>query len=259
MQGNAMLPYFTIFNEKIYLFPLILSFAFMCCVGVFILRPIYDKAQYKIYIKMLVVVMLSAILGGKFFSIISLFFQGKGSLWECVLISGNVFYGCLFGGIVALLICSKKYRLDALEIFDICASLLPLGQAIGRIGCFFNGCCYGKQYDGFLSVMYPIQGKYISVVPTWFYESFFCFVLFILLQFLIGRVYTGVITSLYLSLYSTFRFIIEYYRGDNLRGDILCFSTSQFIGIIIFPVALLILYYSLHKKTKNKLLVEVFL
>ena len=74
---------------------------------------------------------------------------------------------------------------------------------------------------------------------------------------IIGKVYTGVTTSLYLISYSVFRFIIEFFRGDELRGNILWLSTSQFIGIIIFIAALFILTYSLKKKNNNKLFVEV--
>lgn len=251
-----MFPYFNLFNERIYLFPLIISFAFMCCVGVFIIRPIYDKTKFKSYIITLIIVMTMALVCGKTLSIFSLYSQGKGSLWECVLISGNVFYGGLIGGVVALVICAKIFHFEVFEIFDVCASLLPLGQAIGRFGCFFNGCCYGKHYDGFLSIVYPVNGGYDSIFPTWFFESFFCFSLFVFLQMIIGKVYTGVTTSLYLISYSAFRFIIEFFRGDELRGNILWLSTSQFIGIIIFIAALFILTNSIKKKNNNKLFVE---
>ena len=151
----------------------------MVCIGVYLIRSVYLKSYNKEYIKILCLVIVFGLLGGKISSILSLYSQGKGTFIECVVYSGNIYYGCMISGAIALLILSKHYKIHWLSIFDICASILPLGQAIGRFGCFLNGCCYGINYNGPLTVLYPINNQHISVFPTWFCESFFCFLLFI--------------------------------------------------------------------------------
>lgn len=252
-----MLPYIDFFNGIISVFTLVLTFGIVLCIGVYIIRRIYDKKNYKAYLKMLFLVLLSSLLGGNFLSAISLFLQGKGSIIECIINSGNVFYGCLIGGTLALFLCAKHYKIYWLNLFDVCASILPLGQAVGRIGCFFNGCCYGVHYNGFMSVLYPIEGKMIPVFPTWFCESAFCIILFIILQILAGKVCSGIITSIYLISYSAFRFILEFLRGDEIRGTLLWLSTSQFIGCFIFVSAIVLFAYCKKKKIKNTLFLEV--
>ena len=251
-----MLPYIDCFDIAIYTFPIILTIGFLLCVVFFIARKSYDKTFYKTYVKMIFWILPSSLLGGKIISVLSLVFQNKGCLLECIIQSGTVYYGCLFGGAISLFILAKFYHMYWLDIFDICASLLPLGQAIGRIGCFLNGCCYGCQYYGFASVLYPINGEIVSVFPTWFCESIFCFILFILLQIILIRTNSGIITTVYLICYSSFRFIIEFLRGDSIRGTFSGVSTSQILSVAVFIFAIFLYYISKQRNVKNNLLLE---
>ena len=89
-----------------------------------------------------------------------------------------VFYGGLTGGCIGLVVYCKREHKQIWEYMDLILSIVPLGQAIGRIGCYFNGCCYGRKYDGILSVPYPVDGEISYVFPTWFCESAFSLALF---------------------------------------------------------------------------------
>ena len=129
-----------------------------------------------------------------------------------------------------------------------------MGQAIGRIGCYFNGCCYGKYYTGLLSVKYVVDGKETHVFPTWFIESFFCFVLFICMFLISKKIYSGIYAAIYMMSYSLFRFVIEYFRGDLVRGVWYGVSTSQYISICIFVVGVVILIKSIQIKENNLLI-----
>ena len=248
-----MLPYIDCFGITIYLFPVFLTFGLLLCIVVFLIRRIYDKTQYRSYLGIFIWMLPLSLLGGKIVSVGSLLLQRKGNFIECVTQSGNVFYGCLLGGAFSLFVFSKHYYFFWLDIFDICASLLPLGQAIGRIGCFLNGCCYGKQYDGFGAIQFPIENETVSVFPTWFCEAAFCFMLFVFLQFLLGKTNSGIISALYLICYSVFRFIIEFVRGDSIRGMFCGMSTSQYLSVFVLILGFVVVFISKRKNRKNRL------
>jgi phosphatidylglycerol:prolipoprotein diacylglycerol transferase len=172
-------------------------------------------------------------------------------------IGGFVFFGGLIGAILGLYIYSKRKWDRFLDLLDTYASLVPFGQAIGRIGCYFNGCCYGKSYVGILSVKYIVDGKETYVFPTWFIESFFCFLLFICMFGISKKVFSGVYSAIYMMSYSLFRFIIEFFRGDLLRGVWGGLSTSQYISICVFAAGIIILIRSNIIREKNLLIIGV--
>ena len=79
-------------------------------------------------------------------------------------------------------------------------------------------------------------------------DSLFCFLLFCLLFTIKAKPCCGIHTALYLVLYSVFRFIIEFYRGDETRGAWTSFSTSQIISILVFPISIGVLCNAYKKK-----------
>jgi len=68
---------------------------------------------------------------------------------------GLVFYGGLAGGAIALFAVMLKKKMPILRTLDIAVSVLPLGHAFGRIGCFLNGCCYGHRTDSWVGIAFP--------------------------------------------------------------------------------------------------------
>ncbi len=157
---------------------------------------------------------------------------------------GAVFYGGLIGGVLAGYGYCRVYQLKPILFFDLAAPSLALAQAFGRIGCFFNGCCYGVAYQGPGAVIYP-DGAYppsgIGLFPSQLAESLFLFLLSGLLILILSKSPSrGSTTGFYLLVYGLFRFAIEYLRGDP-RGAIFIFSTSQFLSLfaIAFGIAFL--------------------
>jgi phosphatidylglycerol:prolipoprotein diacylglycerol transferase len=159
-----------------------------------------------------------------------------------VIRSGFVFYGGVICGIAALYLLSKKYKIKFALLADIIAIGVPLGHAFGRLGCFFYGCCYGRPSESFMGVLFPPDSPagYLGakVIPTQLISSFFLFLLFfLLLAFRKRKKFDGQIVLVYLILYSIFRFIIEFFRGDP-RGSILFLSTSQLISLILIAISI---------------------
>jgi phosphatidylglycerol:prolipoprotein diacylglycerol transferase len=181
-----------------------------------------------------------AIAGGKLLSLATIlpaFINEKRTFIEALLSTGFVFYGGFAGLLAGLFFESRRRRKDMLRYTDTFFRLLPLGQAIGRIGCFFNGCCYGSPTESWIGVMYPVRGIETKILPTQLMESTFCFGLAgFLLCWKTER--KGFYTAAYIVLYAAFRFVIEFYRGDSIRGVWGFLSTSQWISLILLVVSL---------------------
>ena len=105
--------------------------------------PIYDKRCLYECTRKALPVLLFAGIGARLTSAITLFSVGDFRFIYNLIYGGSVFYGGLIGGILGLLLVCKKYHQSFLMFADVAASLLPLGHAIGRLGCYLNGCCYG--------------------------------------------------------------------------------------------------------------------
>lgn len=249
-----MYPIITLGFVKLYVFPFILMTAFFSCLFVFILSKKYDTFSFPIIQKAMLYAMAGAVVGGKLLFLLTQI--GKVGVSFIDLFSGFVFYGGFIGALVGLYVYSKKHQQSFLDFTDVFASLLPLGQAIGRLGCYCNGCCYGKEYHGFLAVRYVIEGKSVYVFPTWFVESAFCLTVFIAFFCITKPKPSGFYTSAYMILYSVFRFFIEFMRGDTIRGVWNGLSTSQFVSIIIMAAGIILAIASEKKKLKNKIIIE---
>jgi phosphatidylglycerol:prolipoprotein diacylglycerol transferase len=169
-------------------------------------------------------------------------------MWSLVR-SGGVFYGGLVGGILVGIWYVLRHKLSVWRVADVTAPAIVLGQSIGRLGCLAAGCCWGKPTDVAWAVKFrDIQAARdlhtpvdIPLHPTQIYESMACAVIFLFLIWLAGRKkFHGQVALTYVILYSVARFIIEFYRGDAARGHVGPVSTSQFIALILVPVAFLL-------------------
>lgn len=247
-----MCPTVTLFGLHIQMFPIFYMLAGNVAFLVF-----YHSSRYPVEIRMeflraVTWSLLLSVAGGKLLFAVTQAPRGR-NFWEALLWGGFVFYGGFLGSAVGLALFCRRYRQNFLDWGDILCSLLPLGQAVGRIGCFCNGCCYGKPYDGIGSVMYPVNGVKMGVYPTWFMESLGCAALFFWLWNRPGRKLRGSVVGGYLTGYGTLRFLIEFFRGDELRGVWGFLSTSQIISIILVLAGTGVGIYVRRSKEQNRL------
>jgi phosphatidylglycerol:prolipoprotein diacylglycerol transferase len=161
--------------------------------------------------------------------------------------SAGVFYGGFTLAVAAALLYIRRHRLPLGRVADLSAPALALGQAIGRLGCFAAGCCYGKACDLPWAVTftnplaYRLTGVTLGVPlhPTQIYHALADFlILAITARLLPRRRFEGQVFWVYLLLYAVLRFVVEIFRGDEARGMFFggALSTSQLISV---PVALL--------------------
>lgn len=157
---------------------------------------------------------------------------------------GFVVYGGISAGVLAAIVYCRIKKLVFLEYFDLLSASIALAQGFGRIGCFLAGCCYGRETDSFLGVVFPpgcMAPAGVKVLPTQLFSSAgdFAIMAFLLWHYK-RRKYVGDTGFLYMLVYGVGRFFIEMMRNDS-RGAVGALSTSQFISIFIVAAALLLL------------------
>ncbi|OGP17036.1 MAG: prolipoprotein diacylglyceryl transferase [Deltaproteobacteria bacterium RIFCSPLOWO2_12_FULL_50_11] len=178
-------------------------------------------------------------------------------IWE----GGLVFYGGLIACLVISYVYTKKYKISLITMADVFMPGVALGHGIGRLGCLFAGCCYGKTVAGphFWTLIFPahplcLAPTGIPLIPTQIMEMMLLLVIFgLLVGIRRHQRFSGQIFLSYLVLYAIARSILEVFRGDKIRGFLIegLLSTSQFISglLVIFAI---ILYIYLLKKKPNK-------
>lgn len=140
--------------------------------------------------------------------------------------SAGTFYGGFFGGVLVATIYLWRARMSLLSTLDTYAAPLALGHAVGRLGCFFAGCCWGKPTSSFLGVTFTnlYVGQNIGtplgipIHPTQLYEAAAEFLMFAFLWWYgARRKFPGQIFAAYAILYGAVRFTNEFFRGDPGR------------------------------------------
>lgn len=159
------------------------------------------------------------------------------------LASGIVFYGGLIGGVLGALLGIRVARCELRALERAVIPFVPLGHAVGRIGCIMAGCCHGFAYDGPFAIYFPHsvtgldpdQGYFPIQLLEAVLNCAVCVVLVLLSQ---KERKTFDLLFTYLGLYAVERFILEFFRGDAVRGIFVSLSTSQWISAFIMATCL---------------------
>lgn len=171
-------------------------------------------------------------------------------LWN----GGIVFYGGLFGVILGIVVISKRKHVDCSAVLDFAAPAFSLFHAFARLGCLLTGCCYGIEWEW--GVVLADEPDVIRF-PVQFFESLCDIGIFIGLTALEKKRKSAKGNMvLYLVLYAVCRFILEFYRGDQVRG--IWFgglSTSQYISILVVFICVGRLIYT-KIKSQRKLIIQ---
>ena len=163
---------------------------------------------------------------------------GDPELLKTLLTQGAVFYGGLFGALVSIWLYCRRYRVDFKPVSMMISGGIPLFHFFGRLGCFSAGCCYGIEASWgvvFTESLDAPNGE--RLVPVQLFESAANLLIFIvILLFQRYSKHPERSLSIYLVSYAVSRFILEFFRGDPIRGLFFGLSTSQWIsaGILLF-------------------------
>lgn len=172
---------------------------------------------------------------------------------------GLVFYGGLLGAIFGYWVYSKQFKIHINFILDNTVAYFPLLHAFGRLGCLLAGCCYGMEYYGPFAMQFPENEldetlNDVPRFPTQLTEIVFNLILFTVLFILRKKrvLMPKALLGLYLICYAVMRFLLEFVRGDTIRGSAWMFTTSQWVSIILLPVGILLIWFNRKSRLKSK-------
>ncbi len=191
--------------------------------------------------------LLGALAGAKVALVIGDFRAFSAHPWQFALDnlrSFGAFYGGFIGAVAVAAFYLRRHRMPFWASADVAAVCLALGQGMGRWGCFFAGCCYGRPTNlpwGMVFPAVPLCAGGVRIHPWPIYASMADLAIFGLLLWLLHRrAFTGQVFLLYVMLYAVARGLLEFLRGDVVRG--LYFngtvSLSQIVAVAAFSAAL---------------------
>lgn len=167
---------------------------------------------------------------------------------------GFVFYGGLLGAAFAVKMLSRYFALDSAKTLSLLTPAMPLAHALGRVGCALVGCCYGRETRLPIGICYTdslYAPNGIFLIPVQAMEALADLAIFGVLVFRLLKKKDGYEASgvfeLYLAMYAGVRFLLEFLRGDSVRGHLGWFSTSQWISLLLL---LWILIFKIAKRKK---------
>ena len=169
---------------------------------------------------------------------------------------GWVVYGGILGGLLAALIWCKWKKWKFMDYFQVLMPCVSLAQGFGRIGCFFAGCCGGAVTDAWYGIQFPASSLAWTttqkIIPTQLLSSAGDFLIFAFLMYNLKKGKHPEDTGAwYLILYSVGRFLVEFLRGDLIRGGIGPFSTSQFISLFVVVLGAYMIWNRQRKEEKQ--------
>jgi phosphatidylglycerol:prolipoprotein diacylglycerol transferase len=237
---------------KVQSFSLLLALAVLAGVGLTVWRARRERLSPEIVLELAVWLLSGGVVGarllylathpGTVHTIADVF-----KIWQ----GGIVYYGCLIGGLVGSTLYWYRRPFPFLPMADAVAPALALGSAIGRLGCWFNGCCHGRVTSTALGVTFPegslpwarqvqdglipsLASRSLPVHPTQLYAMADGLILLAILSaYYPRRRRDGEVMALLMVLYAVSRFLIEGLRGDE-GAFLLGMTLSRTISVVVF-------------------------
>ena len=226
---------FSIGKFTIHGYGLMIAIGILCCVAMASYRAKKNGLDQEAIVDIGIYGVIGGFLGAKILYVIVEFKTFIKDPKTVLGSEGFVVYGGIIAGFLTAIVYCRIKKLYFLEYFDLAVASISMAQGFGRIGCFLAGCCYGKEAQGGLSVIFTDSDyapNNIPLIPTQIYSSILDFLHFFLLLYIARhKKAEGEVAACYLIFYSVGRFILEFFRGDLERGSIGVLSTSQFISI----------------------------
>src|SRR5208282_5939882 len=230
---------FTIGPVTIYSYGVMLATAVLVCTYLLSLDARRYKISRETAYDLVFWCMLWGIIGARIFYVFIEWSYFSDNLLEIPMLQkgGLAWQGGFLGGALAGVWFARSRKLSLRPLIDLVAPYIALGQSIGRIGCFLNGCCYGKPVSW--GIYFPTH--HAKLYPTQLFECVALFIIFLILKKAQrGPHQAGFIFIFYLWLAAIERFIVEFYRADHdlLWGGL---SLAQFIALGVFAAGLVLM------------------
>lgn len=264
---------FSVGSFEIHTYGVMQAIAFFTAIFITIRRVKKEGVDPNIVFDLAIWVLVSLVIGARIWYVVEHLSEYSENpfdifkIWE----GGLVFYGGFIGGLLGALLFLRIRKLSFTKIGDLAAPSFAIGIAIGRIGCFLNGCCYGRVSYRFgitfparefppayadqlkHNLIKPGAAESLPVIPTQLYSVLNNLIIFVILIFLSRRKpFQGFLIWIFFGLYGVHRFIIDffrYYEGTAKVFKVLTLSQITSLCIVILSVFSLVI---LHRAKKKK-------
>lgn len=241
--------FFRVDSFELYWYGVMIALGFVAALGAALWAARREKIDPDRVLNLSALLLIGGVLSSRFYFVLCDWKYFSSHPTEIFLIrnGGLSIHGVIIGCFLLLLVYTWLKKLSLLKYSDLFASTLPLGQAIGRWGNFFNSEAFGLPTNLPLSVYIPAEARPVQYLgyehfhPTFLYESIWNFFVFIVLFFVLRRKFgtgSGFLTCSYLALYSFGRFFVEAVRVDSI-SNVAGLPVAQFISVVLFIVGLL--------------------
>lgn len=239
---------FTIGSITIYSYGVMLAVAVLVCTYFLSLDAKHYHISQETAYDLVFWCMLWGIIAARIFYICIAWDYYKDNLLEIPMLQkgGLAWQGGFLGGALAGVWFARRKKLSLRPLMDLAAPYIALGQSIGRVGCFLNGCCYGKPVAW--GPYFPAHNAHLY--PTQLFETFGLFIIFLILKRAQTKPHhAGFIFVLYLWLAAIERFVVEFYRGDAIPFWF-GLSLAQYVALAVFSTGLILMMVFNKKKIK---------
>lgn len=205
-------------------------------------------------VDLMIIMLISGIAGARAFYVLQDLGYYRAHPVEILDLSrgGLVWYGAFLAGLGGCSLYIRAKRMDFWAALDLAAPYIALAQAVGRIGCLLNGCCYGIEASQEFPLAIPSAYDGAWHHPTQIYSALALFAIFIILRtWQDRRHFAGEIFLGYCVLYSLKRFLMEFARGDNAR-IFLHLTVAQLISLVMLKVALIVFIIMAVRRWKKR-------
>ncbi len=257
---------------KLHSYGLLLAVAFLVGIYIALKRAKKVGIDSNLVMDISMVIIISSLVGSRFLYVVFHLEEFKGNYLDIINpfqstgefgIGGAIMLGGVILALFSTIFYARIKGFDFLKIADILSPSIAVGTGITRIGCFLNGCCYGKECSLPLGIVfspespagYHFYGK--AIHPAQLYSSFGAFVIFFLLLYINRyKIFDGFIFYFFLILYSIHRFIIDFFRYYEeemvlFTIDEVNFSVNQGITVLFFLMGVTLFIVS-YLRRKNK-------
>ncbi len=208
-----------------------------------------DQRAPDIGVDLALWLLIGGIVGARIAYVISDFDHFRQAPLEILRIDqgGLIYYCGLIGASLALILCSRRRREPLWSLADFAVTALPIGHALGRFGCFLNGCCFGTETDLAWGVFLHGAVRH----PTPLYETAFNGLLYVVL---LGAYFRkrrdGTVFAIYMMIYPAGRFVMEFLRGDE-RVPGFGLNAAQDISLILFVIGILLWVFLPYRRHRH--------
>ena len=243
---------FSIGSVTIYSYGMMIGIGVLLCELLGVYRAKRHQKSPDAVTDLVILCVIGGFLGAKLLYILVEFPQFLKDPLALLGSNGFVVYGGIIAGILSAMGYCRLKKLPFLEYFDLLMPSVALAQGFGRIGCFLAGCCYGRETDSFLGVVFPsgsMAPAGVKLLPTQLFSSIGDFLLLGLLLLYEKRArHVGDVGAMYLLLYGVGRFFLEFLRSDE-RGAVGPLSTSQAISLLAVCAACFLFWRNKKRET----------